>query len=107
MAAHLADILRKHVIVPVDPFVVIDVLAFAASKVTAMHNAAAILDFNRNGNVQAFMVHDTGHGIFRAVRGIVTLADADQMELFAGYGVLTHRMETESANAVTPSDTAS
>ena len=107
MAAHLADILRKHVIVPLNPFIVIDVLAFATSKVTAMHNAAAVLDFNRNGYVQAFMVHDTGHGVFRAVRGIVTLANANQMEFFASHGVLTDRMETESTDTVTPGDTAS
>ena len=107
MAAHLADILRKHVIVPVNPFIVIDVLAFAASKVTAMHNAAAILDLNRNSDMQAFMVHDSGHGIFRAVGRIVALADADQMEFFAGYGILADRMETESAHAIAPGDAAS
>ena len=76
-------------IVPVDPFVVIDVLAFATSKVAAMHNAAAVLDFDRDCDMQAFMIHHTGHGIFRAVRGIVAPANADQMEFLAGHRVLT------------------
>ena len=107
MAAHLADILRKHVIVPVNPFVVIDVLAFTAPKVTTVNNAAAVLDFYRDCDMQAFMVHDSGHGIFRAVGRIVALADADQMEFFAGYGILADRMETESAHAIAPGDAAS
>ena len=107
MAAHLADILRKHVIMPLNPLVVIDVLAFAAPKVTAMHNATAILDFDRNRDMQAFMVHDSGHGILRAIGGIIALADANQMEFFAGYGILADRMETESAHAIAPGDAES
>ena len=107
MAAHLADILRKHVIVPLNPFIVIDVLAFTAPKVTTVNNAAAVLDFYRDCDMQALMVNDTGHGVFRAVRGIVAPTNADQMEFLAGHRVLTDRMETESADAVAPGDAAS
>ena len=107
MAAHLADILRKHVIVPLNPFIVIDVLAFTAPKVTTVNNAAAVLDFYRDCDMQALMVNDTGHGVFRAVRGIVPLADAYQVEFLARQRVLALGMETQSPDTVAPRDATS
>ena len=107
MAAHLADILRKHVIVPLNPFIVIDVLAFATPEITAMDHSPAILDFYGNVDVQAFVIHHACDGVFRAVGGIVALADANQVEFLAGHGILADGMKTEPAYPIAPGNAAS
>ena len=106
MAAHFADILRQNLIMPLNPFVIIDILPFTHPKIATMHNAASILHFYRNGNMQAFVVNDTRHGIFGAIRGVIPPANAYQMKFLTRNRIITHRMKAKATNAITPGNPA-
>lgn len=106
-AAHGADIPGEHFLVPLDPFVVIYIVAFALAEFTTMDNPTVTALFDRNHYMQAFMVNHAGHRIERAVFGIVPFADTDQVEVLAGNRILADRMEAETACAVAPRDAAS
>lgn len=106
MVSHGADVARQHFLVPLDPFIIIDVTFFTLAEFSAMHNASPFALFNRNHDVQAFVIDDARNGVQRTVRSIVTATDADQMKVFARYRILAHRMETKPANAITPCNTA-
>ena len=82
-AAHGADVFRKYFLVPLDPFVVIDVVPFTLSERPAMNDPTPSSHFDRNDDVQALVINDSCHCVERAVRGIVTPADANQVEILA------------------------
>ena len=107
MAAHFADILRQNLIMPLNPFVIIDILPFTHPKITAMHNAATVSHFYRNGNMQAFVVNDTRHGIFGAISGIVPLANANQVKFLTGHRIFSNRMKAKTAHSIAPGNPAS
>ena len=81
-AAHGADIFRKYFLMPLDPFIVINVVPFALPESPAMDDSAPPSHLDRNDDMQALMINDSCHCVERAVRSIVTPADANQVEIF-------------------------
>ena len=59
MVSHSADVARQNFLVPLDPFIVIDVTFFALAELATMNNSAAMTFFHRNHYVQAFMINNT------------------------------------------------
>ena len=106
MPAHGADVLRENLLVPLYPLVKKDVPAFTLAENAPVYDAAAVAFFHGNHDVQAFMVDDPRHRELGAVGGIITLADADEVEVLPRDGVLAHRMEAQAADAVAPGDAA-
>ena len=82
-AAHGADVFRKYFLVPLDPFIVIDVVPFALPESPAMDDSAPPSHLDRDNNMQALVVHNASHRVEWAVRGIVAPANANQVEILA------------------------
>ena len=106
MVSHGADVPRQHFFVPLDPFIIIDVTLFTLTEFSAMHNTAPFALFDRNHDVQTFVIDNACNCIQRTVRGIVTTADANEVKVLARHRILAHRMETEPAHAIAPCNTA-
>ena len=106
MVSHGDDVARQHFLVPLDPFIVIDVAFFALTEFSSMNYATPLAFFNGNHDMQAFVINHASNCIQRTISRIVSTADANQMETFARHRVLANRMETEPTDAIAPSNPA-
>jgi hypothetical protein len=106
-SAYGSDILGEHILVPLNPFIVIDIAFFPLAKLTSVHNAASITFFHRNYHMETFMVNHSSNCIERAIFGIVTLTDADQVEILSCQGIFSHGMEAKASYPVAPGNSAS
>ena len=89
MVPHGTNVARQDFLVPLDPFIVIDVAFFTLAELAPMHNAAPAPFFHRNHDMQALVINDPRNCIQRTISSIVASADANQVEAFA-----RHRIQT-------------
>ena len=94
MVPHGADVAGQDFLVPLDPFIVIDVTFFTLAKLPPMHNAAPAPLFDGDHDMQALMIDNPRYRLQRTIRGIIAAADANQVETFTRHRILAHRMET-------------
>ena len=106
MVPHGANVSRQHFLVPLDPFIIIDVAFFTLAKFSTVNNPASVAFLDRNHDMQAFMINNTRDCIQRTVCSIVTAADTDEVETLTCHWVLAHGVETEATHAVTPGNSA-
>jgi len=59
MMSHGADVARQNFLVPLDPFIVIDVALFALAELAPMNNAAPLAFLDRDHDMQTFVINDT------------------------------------------------